>query len=130
MKHLWEITHPYYCWDNEVSHDFVNWQDFVAEISSPPPELKALGMSVGLDPDMNLLFRFDWSEEPNFTGQDIETPGTLRLFYVQQRRGTIAAHVVPVTRADEPEVAKFLQERLNYLMKVWTPLIPEMDHAA
>lgn len=118
MKHLWEIEHPYYCnlnnyFDNGCGNTYESWADFVAEEGDS-------------DPDYNLLFRFDWREadpECEHWGNEREE---LQLFWMGQRKGLYRFTQVNVTKADEPAVREWLQGRLNYLMKLWEPLRPEL----
>ena len=56
-RHLWDFDHPYYCsesnyYSNEPGQTWESWVDFVNE-----------GM-YDSDPDLNLLFRWDWIRRP------------------------------------------------------------------
>lgn len=129
-KHLWEVDHPYYCTEggyfhsqaqHKTVHEFKSWSSFIAEMGEA-------------DPDYNLLFRWDWSEndpetdEPTFTGDNYYRNGKLSLFFMHQRKGFHSTSVVEVCRADEPAVIAYLQPRLAYLMRLWEPLShPQAD---
>lgn len=128
-KHLWECGHAYYCTEggyfhtqstHKTVHDFKSWSDFLAEMGSA-------------DPDYNLLFRWDWSEQnydeageelPAFNGDVNYRNGRLSLFFMHQRKGFHSTSIVEVCRADEAAVIAYLQPRLDYLMRLWAPLVP------
>lgn len=125
-KHLWEVKHPYYCteggffWnqtDRQTIQNFGSWAKFMAEMGSS-------------DEDMNLLFRWDWSEndpatdEPTFNGDVYYRNGELSLFFMMQRKGFHSTHNVEVCRADEPAIIEWLMPRLAHLLSLWSPLIP------
>lgn len=121
MKHLWEVDHAYYCnhgnyYSNECGAHFKRWQDFE----------EAEGDA---DIDMNLVFRWDWSETredegtgSNYTGDDYYRNGELAIFFVGQRKGLFRYATVEVCRADEPRVIAYLTPRLKHLMELWAPL--------
>lgn len=46
-----------------------------------------------------------------------------------QRKGKFWCTEVSVCRADEPEVIKFLQPRLDNLLKLWEPLTPTKEQS-
>ncbi|MEL4181205.1 hypothetical protein [Roseateles sp. PN1] len=126
-KHLWEVDHPYYCAEGGYFHtqahhktinEYKSWSDFLASMADA-------------DLDMNLLFRWDWSEVnydiegeelPAFNGDVNYRNGRLSLFFMHQRNGFHSTGIVEVCRADEPAVIAYLQTRLNYLLKLWAPL--------
>lgn len=124
MKHLWECDHAYYCnlgnyFSNDCEEEYECWEDFATEY-------------VDADFDYNLLFRFDWREGegwelPNFSGDENARDARLYLFWMGQRKGVYRYTEVKVCRADEPEVLKFLQLRLDHLMRLWEPLVPTTD---
>lgn len=124
QKHLWEGRHAYYCTEGQFFStqeryrtiwEFKSWADFATE----------MGKS---DMDLNLLFRWDWSEEDDETGEqsykgdDHYRNGRLSLFFMRQRKGYHSTCIVEVCRADEPQVIAFLRPRLNYLKALWEPL--------
>lgn len=119
-KHLWEVKHPYYCADgNYYSNDCVfehrSWADFLLEMGDA-------------DLDYNLFFRFDWSEEDDdgnctFNGDENYRNGVLKMYIMQQRKGRFTICHVDVCRADEQAVKEYLQPRLNYLKKLWEPML-------
>jgi hypothetical protein len=80
------------------------------------------------DLDMNLVFRFDWvetdaeTEEPNYTGDDNYRNGTLKIFWMGQRKGYYHWSLVEVCRADEQAVIDFLRPRWEHLKVMWAPL--------
>ncbi len=50
-------------------------------------------------------------------------PGTLHLYYLQQRKGIFLSCIIQVTRADESKILEFLKPRWDYMKSVWTPFI-------
>lgn len=127
MTHLWEPKHPYYCaessygLDDDIVDEHSSWASFMAENGDA-------------DPDYNLVFRWDWKwdggdeteDEPNGPAPDDEylMYGTLRVFWMVQRKGYHRVSRVRVCKANEGEVLAWLQSRLEYLMKLWAPLEP------
>ncbi len=139
---LWEVDHPYYCNQGnyfappgECGAKYKSWGDFLDEMGTS-------------DKDMNLAFRWDWTEcedcDCDRKFKD-ETPsceagaacntrrcaadanyrgGTLLVFWMGQRKGLYQWSEVSVCRADESLVRAWLQERLDHLMKLWAPLVP------
>jgi hypothetical protein len=118
---LWEAKHSYYCNEGNyytaesVCSEFKNWKAFLAEFGDS-------------DMDMNLLFRWDWDEtdqesgDPTYTGDDYYRNGVLKLFWMGQRKGRYSYSTVEVCRADEPAVIAFLRPRLAHLAALWAPL--------
>lgn len=120
-KRLWEVTHAYYCnlgnyFNNDCGFKYKSFQDFAAEWGDA-------------DFDYNLLFRWDWNEEneetgeSNFNGDVNYRNGELQLFWMLQRKGKYQYCTVEVCRADEPAVIEFLQPRLEHLKSLWEPLV-------
>lgn len=75
---------------------------------------------------MNLVFRWDWKEDEDeetpFNG-DVNYPnGKLLIFWMGQRKGLYSWSEIAVCRADEPAVREWLQQRYDYLSKLWRPL--------
>lgn len=119
MRRLWEVTHEYYCeetnwFSNDTKMHFECWEDFFEETKEE-------------DPDLNLLFRFDWHEGddydlPDYSGDNKQRCAKLRLFYMNQRKGMFRSVSVDVCRNDEPAVKAWLQPRFEHMMKLWEPL--------
>ncbi len=122
-RHLWEIDHPYYCTEGnyfvgglrrpEVHTEYDSWAEFHEEWG-------------GNDPDMNLVFRWDWQRD---NGEDLlegETagPDKLLVFWVLQRKAILRSTACVVTEADEPAVRAWLADRATTIRAVWEPLIP------
>jgi hypothetical protein len=109
-KHLWEVEHEYYCSTDLVDKQwsYPNWTRFLAEMGDA-------------DMDYNLLFRWDWlnADDPSNEISSDE----LRLYFVQQRKGLLAAVTVGVSKKDEAAVIHWLQPRFEYMVKMWQPLI-------
>lgn len=118
VKHLWEIDHPYYCQEQcyftskRVNAEYASWPEFLA----------AEGDN---DPDMNLVFRWDWNiwedhglpihADPYYRG------GKLLVFSMLQRKGYHRVAEIKVCKADEDSVRTWLKTRWEYLKKVWEP---------
>lgn len=116
--HLWEVKHSYYCsesnfYSSEPYNRYGSWPEFVS------------GMGAA-DLDMNLVFRWDWTEgddeASNFNGDPYYRNGTLQLFYMVQRKGIFSCHEVSVCRADEPAVIAFLKPRWEHMRALWEPV--------
>jgi len=100
--HLWEISHPYYCSEGnffrkEMHEHYKTWQSYYDEWKS-------------YDIDMNLIWRWDWSED-----------NTLTLFYIMQRKGFNRSVSIDVQPEDEILVREWLQKHYDRLMDIWTP---------
>lgn len=136
--HLWEHDHPYYCSEgcyyvpgtrwSEVHADWESWQDFLEDWGN-------------VDPDYNLLFRWDWeqADPQNFYlkpgDPDDETAeyeeakkvDTLKLFFYLQRKAKPFSHTIRVTEADEESVRAWLTGRAEHMRTLWAPLLGEAD---
>lgn len=121
-QNLWEIEHPYYCSEgsywvpgtrwHEVHADYSSWDDFISEWGSN-------------DPDLNLLFRWDWQRsDPSDYEEGEDIPGDqVHLFYMMQRKARNMSIYVAVTEADEPAVRAFLTVKAEHMRKLWDPLM-------
>lgn len=121
VRHLWESDHPYYCLASNYdavdrSHHYPSWDSFL--------EARAFE-----DPDLNLLFRFDWIEEPA-DGTGSKPCGTLYLFFILQRIGCFSICTIDVARDDEPSIIPFLQRRYQRMLDVWHPFSTGMTETA
>lgn len=122
-KRLWEVEHPYYCSTSNFhatgcNHHYGSWQEFHETF-------------VYDDMDLNLLFRFDWIEPTDPSdGDETDKKGTLCLFFMEQRRGAFLVREIDVSRADEPEVLKFLRPRFEHLLEMWEPFVAEAAEKA
>ena len=112
--HLWEIGHPYYCsgcnwYSNDAGEQFDSWADF----------RDTMGRS---DPDLNLLFRWDWERaDPADYDPGYELPADrLELFFMLQRKGKFVPIVVSnMTEGDGPEVRAWLATRWTTMLALW-----------
>lgn len=105
---LWEPDHPYYCADGNFykagCHNLCDsWQEFCDLVK-------------GWDPDLNLLFRWDW-----FVPDDGERQ-TLQTFWIGQRKALQYSYECPVSSEDEPEVRAWLEERAKTIAAIWAPI--------
>lgn len=120
--HLWEVNHPYYCNEgnyfasgtDQVGDYFKSWSEFFTNYHDA-------------DFDMNLVFRWDWREGEDwdlqpFNGDINYRNGRLLVFWMGQRKGLYRWTEIEICRADEPAVRAWLQERWDYLAKLWAPL--------
>lgn len=117
MSHLWEIDHPYYCTEgNYHAKDrhqvYESWAEFVEN-----------GW-FDSDPDMNLLFRWDWMSWRRHPDPDLRSdrPDELLLFFVLQRKADHYSMSVCVTDDDEPAVRAWLEERAKTIAAIWEPI--------
>jgi hypothetical protein len=122
---LWEIKHPYYC--NESNYYARGDQQPVTEYKSWPEFAAAEGEA---DFDMNLVFRWDWREGPDwdlaeFNGDPNYRNGKLLVFWMGQRKGLYRWTEIEVCRADEPAIREWLKPRLKHLLSLWAPLTDE-----
>jgi len=134
MAHLWEREHPYYCSESEYHtgdhpeigqvnfgrDDFESWADFFAN----------WGFS---DPDMNLVFRWDWHTKAqrekdcgydDYTEEEKAEEGEiegdlLEVFFVLQRKGLFRPCHIKVTAEDEPAVREWLATRSKTILSFW-----------
>ena len=128
MPKLWEEPHPYYCnlgnyfSGGTVESQYKSWAEFIESEGDA-------------DFDMNLVFRWDWLAVVYDGDTDAYKPGPdpnyrdgeLRIFWVAQRKGFYRYTMVQVCAADEPTIHAWLQERLDYLMHLWAPLVPRKE---
>lgn len=126
MKHLWEINHPYYC--AKRNYFAPGKEQPVQQFSCLSDFLSAEGE---MDPDLNLVFRFDWEEGTTdgendgvspYNGDDRYRNGKLFVFIMGQRKGVYRWVEVSVCRADEPAVIEYLKPRWEMMQALWEPL--------
>lgn len=123
--HLWDFDHPYYCAEGNFyqrgCHNMAgSWQEFYDMVRD-------------WDPDMNLLFRWDWF----IPSPDLLPPGkhddrqVLFTHWVGQRKATLWSWECPVTPEDEPAIRAWLEERAKIIAAIWAPisLLPEAARA-
>lgn len=113
---LWEIDHPFYAeegnfYSNDCANECESWQEFLDDMGDS-------------DPDLNLLYRWDWdTPDPDDYEADEEVPGeALLLFFVGQRKAILMSWRVIVTRDDEPAIRAWLTERSKTITAVWSPI--------
>lgn len=119
-KRLWEIKHPYYCNHGNyfaresVGTEYKRWGDF--ELDNRDSDF-----------DLNLIFRFDWTEENDngdstYNGDENYRNGILSIYWMGQRKGLYRYSTVEVCRADEIAVMAFLRPRWDYMRELWEGL--------
>ncbi len=117
---LYDIEHPYHCnegnyFENGHHTAHSTWAEFMA----------AMGDA---DKDMNLVYRWDWARPVDDDDRPITYPdpyyrdGTLKLFYMGQRKAYAFSHEVQVCAADEPAVRAWLEQRWEHMRSLWAPL--------
>jgi hypothetical protein len=118
---LWEIHHPYYCNEGnyyasgssiyDVHSEYDSWHDFIADWGDT-------------DPDLNLVFRWDWNRADPDDYDDGEElpPDRLLVFWVLQRKAILRSTECIVTEADEPAVREWLAERAKTIAAIWEPI--------
>lgn len=121
MKHLWEINHPYYCSESNYFATGLQNRELMIHYKSFAEFLADWKDS---DLDLNLMFRFDWSEvsedgEPSYKGDDNYRNGTLHVFWMLQRKGIFQTSTIEVCRNDEPLVIEFLRPRWSRMLRLW-----------
>lgn len=117
--HLWEPDHPYYCAEGNFyqqgCHNVCeSWQQFHELVSD-------------WDPDLNLLFRWDWFVPREVLPGDDGRPQLL-TFWVGQRKALQYSYECPVTPEDEPAVRAWLEERAKTIAAIWAPIRLENGH--
>lgn len=98
---LREFRHPYYGAEG-YTEKYASWSEFM--LKGAPDR----------DPDMNLLYRWDWT-----TGDGREE---LVLFYVLPRKSTFGNVRITVRPEDDAEIRAWLLTKLEYLLTLWAPL--------
>jgi hypothetical protein len=123
-RHLWEIDHPYYCSEGNYYVGGLNWHDVHTSYGSWADFHEQWGDA---DPDMNLVFRWDWNRpDPSDYEGDEVPPDTLQVFWVLQRKAILRSTECVVTEADEPAVLAWLAERAKAIRAIWAPLLDEV----
>lgn len=120
-KHLWQIDHPYYCNEGnylasgsmlgEVHSRYESWEDFFEDWGQN-------------DPDLNLVFRWDWkrADPADYTeGEEVPRSDSLFVYWVLQRKAFNRSTECVVTEADEPAVRAWLAERAKTIAAIWEP---------
>ncbi|WP_433341652.1 hypothetical protein [Streptomyces sp. CA-253872] len=117
-RHLWEYDHPYYCAEgnfyarpSEAHTEYPSWVGFHEEWG-------------GLDPELNLVFRWDWQRADPSEYEPYGEPrpaDRLLVFWVLQRKAILCSTACTVTEADEAAVRAWLAERVRSIAEVWEP---------
>ena len=117
MKHLWEADHPYYASEGnyyEGHTEYASWLEFVDDEGD-------------VDLDYNLLYRWDWAKDDiDDDGNTIpkSAKGTLKLYFMLQRKALARSVYVAMTDEDEAAVCEWLKPRLVHMLSLWEPLTP------
>lgn len=117
VTHLWQVDHPYYCtednfYKNGLANRFESWAEFTETTFYSG------------DPDMNLVFRWDWHSWRRHPDESLRSDSSdeLVLFFVLQRKGIFCSATIPVTDEDEPAVRAWLTDRAKTIAAIWAPL--------
>lgn len=124
VKHLWEYDHPYYC--NEGNYLASPVRDANLDVWEQHDSWASFYEAWGdSDPDVNLVFRWDWHAWHLEFPEDY--PDTekheLQIFFMLQRKAFNKSVTVAVTPDDEPAVREWLTERATTVRAIWEPLI-------
>ena len=115
---LWEANHPYYCAESNFyvggmpQRPLMPGEEFAPFDHYEFDSWAAFGWKDS-DPDLNLVFRWDWQvPDPDDYEEGEEVPGErLLLFVMHQRKGRFVICSMPVQRSEEPEIRAWLTER-------------------
>lgn len=116
--HLWEIEHPYYCHPgnhytrlDESHFTYASWAEFYEDWGDR-------------DPDVYLVFRWDWARtDPEDVEEDEDVPSDrLQVFWVLQGSAILRSTECVVAEADEPAVRKWLAARAQTMAAIWAPI--------
>lgn len=72
------------------------------------------------DPDLNLVFRWDWKRDEG----EAPEPDKLCVYWVLQRKAGMRSTECVVTEDDEPAVLAWLTERAKTIAAIWAPIVP------
>ncbi|MCL7377424.1 hypothetical protein [Streptomyces sp. 35G-GA-8] len=118
---LWEIDHPYYCTEGNfyarpsdgLHTEYPSWAAFYEDWADT-------------DPDLNLVFRWDWKRPNPDDYEDGEElpPETLAVYWVLQRKAILRSTECVIDRADEPAVRTWLTDRARTIAAIWAPISP------
>lgn len=126
-RKLWEADHPYYATEGSYSlagehQEYPDWPNFFQHMGDS-------------DPDMNLVYRFDWrgpsakaakKERGDETYGDEDDWGyatdTMLIYFMGQRKARCWSAEFPVTREEEPAVRAWLADRFKTIMAIWEPI--------
>lgn len=112
------VDHPYYChtnnyYSNEAAAEFDTWAEFYEDWGDA-------------NNDWNLFFRWDVKKyDPEEQEEGEERSGFyMELFVMGQRKGLfIPVTVHSIQEEDLPQILEFLRPRMDYLLKLWAPLL-------
>lgn len=132
-RHLWEYDHPYYCSEGNFLHSPVRHPEITSHIEFESWKSFQDSGWPRNDPDLNLLFRWDWKawhldypeDYPDEEG-NVERH-VLQLYFMLQRKAFNRSIHVNVTAADEEEVRAWLTTRAATIRKIWEPLIGDLS---
>lgn len=97
--------HPYYCEDNGNGDNYESADDFL-EIADE------------LDPDYNLMIRYDYDEEENDDGSK---HFVLKLSFLLQRKSYVwSVNICNIKEDDIPKINEYLKSKFDYLCKLWS----------
>ncbi|WP_035781944.1 hypothetical protein, partial [Arthrobacter sp. H14] len=106
--HLWEHENPYMCepgnfFERGLNSRYGSWAEFAVPVGFEHPNGKLVMHGTALydgDPDLNLLFRWDWKARHLEYPEDYpdgEEEHLLQLFFMMQRKGYNQSVEISVT---------------------------------
>lgn len=134
---LWGVVHPFYCAEKNYYVGLVPRRDMSPGILAldrsgtfiPGDHVEYASWQAfdwkDSDPDLHLLFRWDWeSPDPDDyeDGQPLP-PERLCLFWMLQRKGLFMITSFPVARPEEPEIRAWLTSRAETILAIWEPIL-------
>lgn len=123
--HLWDVEHPFYHHPGNGLHSPIDHPNFEARQSFDSwNEFYEHATTTGLqDPELNLIYRWDWFSPDPTDLEPGESPDTLLLYIMQQRKAVNYSCEIAVTRDDEPAITTWLTERAKAVRSIWAPLL-------
>lgn len=117
---LYQSKHPYYLEssnffqrgdsDYQTYFRFGSWEEFYIEAKD-------------WDDDYNYLIRWDWNEHwSDKEGECDDILEHIKLHFFRQRKGFHVTIHIEVTKEDESKIKDYLEDRAEYIKKLWFPM--------
>ncbi len=126
-QHLWDIEHPCYHERGNYLHSPLQQPDLESHVTFSTWD-EFYEFATGSDfrnPDLNLVYRWDWrvpDPEDYEEGEALESE-KLMLYVMQQRRAFNLSFEIDVTRENEEAVIEWLAERAKTVRSIWAPIL-------
>jgi hypothetical protein len=117
-KQLWEHEHPYVAVEGSVNR-YKSWKDYFDHWKN-------------YCDDLNFVYRFDFymdedeetleskprerHPDPNYRAYE------LVITIILQRKGRFITNIIDVCENDMDDIKKYLEEKFEYIKKVWYPI--------